>query len=96
MKVVFTIKAKASVKHIASYLQENNVDTFFIAKHLEGLKTGIINILTSFPESGNELELDGVLCRRLVVKNYNVLYSFDSSKLIRILLVYKRNIPNLH
>lgn len=95
MKVVFTTKARASIRQIASYLQENKLEKPFIAKYLEDLKTGIVNILTTLPESGNKMEVKGVLCRRLVVKNYNVLYRLDKPNIIRVLLVYKQNLPHL-
>lgn len=95
MKIVFTTKAQASIKQIASYLQESKLEKSFITKHLKELKAGIVNILTSFPESGSQLELNGVLCRRLVVKHYNILYRFDKPNLIRVLLVYKQNLPKM-
>lgn len=92
---IFTTKARVSLKQIASYLQENNLNKSFITEHLEELKNGSINILTKLPESDNELEINNVLCRKLVVKNYTILYRFDSPQLVRVLLVYKQNRPHL-
>ncbi len=96
MRIVYTHKAQNSLKEIANYLKENDLELSFIKNHLEEIRFGIKKLLTIFPEAGVEMEIDFIHCRRIMVKKYSVLYRYIKElQTIQILLIYSSNEPTL-
>lgn len=96
MKLVYTFKARSALREIANFLKQNHLASSFIVNYLEETRADIRKILTTFPEIGSKYNLEGFDCRKVVVRNYSVLYSYDSKQqLIKILFIYKQNLPSL-
>lgn len=96
MKVKYSTKSIGCLENIGRYLQENNLDSGFISQHLIELKTSINATLSLFPNSGHEIRVKNATVRRLVIKNYVVLYKYQSAKqLIDIAYIHKQNLPKI-
>lgn len=94
MKIVFTRKAQQSLLELGRYLLEQQLSASFVRNYLDELKTAMIALLETFPDAGVRTQVGKVVCRKLVVKGYSVLYQHepDSSR-VTILLIYRENIP---
>lgn len=96
MKLFYTPKARLCLTQVAGYLKESDLSGGFMKKHIQELRQNIRNLLTTFPEAGIEQFVDGVNCRRVVIKEYSILYNYESnSNQIHILLIFKHNLPSL-
>jgi len=91
----YTLKARASIKQVAEYLLEQTTSKVFVKQHLDKLRGSIEKLLTSFPDAGVQIKLQGMVCRRIVVQGYSVLYTVNNDE-IAILLIYKQNEPKLN
>jgi plasmid stabilization system protein ParE len=91
----YTLKARTSIQQIAEYLLEQTTSKAFVKQHLEKLRKSIEELLTSFPDAGVQIQLQGMECRRLVVQGYSVLYVVKDCE-VAILLIYKQNEPKLN
>lgn len=96
MKIEYSIKAIDSLEKIAVFLKSNSLSDLFIKNHLDTLKDSIENLLTTFPNAGIEQKTVGYSCRKIMVKDYGVLYRHTPEReLIQVLIVYKSNQPTL-
>lgn len=96
MNLVYTHKARASLRDITYYLKKNGLDSKFIKNYINDVRTGIKKVLTVFPEAGTEQSIDGYTCRRIMVQEHSVLYRYaPEQRLIKILLIYRYNQPTL-
>lgn len=96
MKTIrYTLKARTSIQQIAEYLLDQTTSKAFVKQHLEKLRKSIEELLTSFPDAGVQIQLQGMTCRRLVVQGYSVLYVVKDGE-VAILLIYKQNEPKLN
>ena len=93
MGVVFTPRAQQSLLEIGFYLKEQNVSADFIRHYLKNIKTTIKSLLAMFPESGVIVIINGRECRRIIVKDYSVVYQYKNNQ-VTVLLLYKENNPH--
>jgi len=93
--VRYTLKARSSIKQVADYLLEQTKSKTFVKQHLDKLRKSLEELLTSFPDAGVQIQLQGMVCRRIVVQSYSVLYALQENEVV-ILLIYKQNEPKLN
>lgn len=94
MKIIFSKQAQKSLKDIAKYLLDSEVERGFVRSYLESIKDEIVGLLSIFPKSGVIVRVNNYECRKIVIKGYSVLYELDETSLI-VLLLYRENLPKL-
>ncbi|NOR57987.1 MAG: type II toxin-antitoxin system RelE/ParE family toxin [Sulfurimonas sp.] len=76
----------------AKYIFEQTQSIELSDKYLDGMKTFIIEILSSFPKSGRPCEEIAKGTRKLVYQGYSIIYRITKTQ-IEILAIYRENLP---
>ncbi len=71
---------RASLRDLAYYLKKNGLDSKFIENYMNDIRAGIKKVLTVFPETGTEQNIDGYTCRRIMLQEHSVLYRYNSEQ----------------
>ncbi|MDF1881380.1 type II toxin-antitoxin system RelE/ParE family toxin [Sulfurimonas sp. MAG313] len=91
-EIVFSNKASKNLIKQAKYIFEQTQSISIADKYLNGMKHFIIEILSSFPQSGRPSPEIAKDTRKLVYQGYSIIYKIQSNK-IQILVIYRENLP---
>ena len=92
--VIFTKEATNNLISQARFIYELTLDIEKADKYLLTMKAHIIHTLGYFPKLGRSAEEYGLNIRKLVHKNYTILYLLEKNT-IYIVTIYKENLPNI-
>ena len=95
IKIHFTQEATNNLVHQALYIFELTLDAQKADKYLFTMKAHISQSLSYFPKLGRPAEEFGEGIRKLVHKNYTILYKIITKDEISIVAIYRENFPNL-
>ena len=93
-KVIFTEEATDNLIGQARFIYELTLDVEKADKFLLTMKAHIVQTLGYFPKLGRSAEEYGKNIRKLVHKNYTILYLLEETS-IHIITIYKENLPNI-
>ncbi len=93
-KVIFTEEATDNLISQARFIYELTLDVEKADKYLLTMKAYIVQTLNYFPKLGRSAEEYGENIRKLVHKNYTILYLLDKDT-IHVITIYKENLPNI-
>ena len=92
--VIFTQEATNNLISQARFIYELTLDIEKADKYLLTMKAHIIQTLGYFPKLGRAAEEYGKDIRKLVHKNYTILYILEKST-VHIITIYKENLPKI-
>lgn len=93
-KVIFTKEATDNLISQARFIYELTLDLEKADKYLLTMKAHIVQTLSYFPKLGRSAEEYGLNIRKLVHKNYTILYLLKEDT-IHIITIYKENLPKI-
>jgi len=92
--VIFTKEATDNLINQAHFIFGLTLDIEKADKYLLTMKAHIVQTLSYFPKLGRSAEEYGLNIRKLVHKNYTILYLLEKNT-IHIITIYKENLPNI-
>lgn len=94
IKITFSQKAVDALLSQAKYIYELTLDIHKADRYLDEMEDYISNTLRIHPQIGRPIPEFGEDIRKLVYKQYSILYRILDTK-IEILTIYKENLPKL-
>ena len=92
--VLFTEVATDNLISQALYIYEKTLDIDKSDNYLITMKSFIKDTLSRFPKIGRSSEEFGTGLRKLVYKDYSILYRIEKEYIL-IITIYKENLPSI-
>ncbi len=91
-KVVFSRTATKNLISQAKYIFKQTKSVELSDKYLDKMKVFIVDILSTFPQSGRPSEDLAPNTRKLVYQGYSIIYRITDIH-VEILTIYRENLP---